>query len=198
MASNWKEFRLEEICESIFSGGTPLTTNPDYWGGNLNWLSSGETGNRFIRSTQKKITEKAVKESSTRLALVGDIVIASAGQGHTRGQASFCLVETYVNQSVVVVRANKEKVNSRFLFYNISNRYDDLRQISDSHSIRGSLTTRHLKDLTVELPDLKTQEFIASILASLDERIEIDQQNIQTLEDMGQAIFKEFGYRKKK
>ncbi len=196
--SNWKPYTLEDICDSIFSGGTPSTTNPEYWGGNLNWLSSGETGNRFIRKTEKKITEKGVKESSTRMALPGDIVIASAGQGHTRGQASFCLIETYVNQSVVVVRANKEKVDPRFLFYNLSNRYDDLRQISDSHSIRGSLTTRNLKGLIVELPDLETQKFIAFILASLDEKIEINHKINHVLEEMGQAIFKEFGYVKKK
>jgi len=193
----WKTYKLEEICESIFSGGTPSTTNPEYWGGELNWLSSGETGNRFIRKTEKKITELGVKESSTKLAKIEDIVIASAGQGHTRGQASFCLIETYVNQSIVVVRANKEKVNPRFLFYNLSNRYDDLRQISDSHSIRGSLTASNLKSLIVELPDLETQQFIATILASLDEKIEANQKINYTLNEMGQAIFQEFGYIKR-
>lgn len=187
-----KKYKLGEITENIFSGGTPSTTNPEYWGGELNWLSSGETSKRFIRDTDKKITELGVKQSSTRLASAGDIVIASAGQGHTRGQTAYCMVDTYVNQSIVVVRAKKELVNSKYLFYNLSNRYEDLRQLSDAHSVRGSLTTKLLKELNIDLPDYNTQEFFASLLSCIDEKIEHNLQMNKTLEELSKTIYKEW------
>ena len=152
---NWEVKRLEEVTEAIFSGGTPDTRNKEYWNGSCPWLSSGETSSHFIYKTQKKITEKGIDNSSTRMAKSGDIIIASAGQGKTRGQTSLCLIDTYINQSIVALRAKDNIVPNSYLFFNLSRVYPLLRAISDSHSIRGSLTTRLFKDLEISLPPFK-------------------------------------------
>lgn len=136
-----------ETADNIFSGGTPSTANEAYWNGDHYWLSSGETSNRFIVSTIKTITDEGITNSSTRKANKYDIAIASAGQGHTRGQTSMLLIETYVNQSIIVVHANGDYLP--FLFWNIANRYEELRVISNSNSIRGSLTTKMISSLNI-------------------------------------------------
>ena len=112
---NWDIKRIKEIIIQIFSGGTPNTRTEEYWNGNLPWLSSGETRQTFIRNTERKITKAGVDNSSTRLAKKEDVVVAGAGQGHTRGQPSLCLIDTYINQSVAL-RADKEKLTSFFLY----------------------------------------------------------------------------------
>lgn len=188
--SEWKEYRLEDICENIFSGGTPSTKNTNYWNGSIPWLSSGETRNNFINSTEKTITLDGVNNSSTKLAKKGDIVIASAGQGYTRGQTSFCNIDTYINQSLIAIRTNNAKIHNKYLYYNLKGRYDELRQLSDGHSIRGSLTTKIIKDLVIKLPSLEEQEKIANILSSLDDKIELNNEMNKTLEEMDQSIFK--------
>ena len=94
MKYNCQVYTLEQVCKRIYSGGTPSTTHAEYWGGDINWLSSGETGQRYVKNTIKKITPLGVKNSTTKLAKKGSIVVASAGQGYTRGQASFLLVDT--------------------------------------------------------------------------------------------------------
>ena len=192
MQETWKTYKLGEIVDNIFSGGTPNTTISDYWDGDYSWLSSGETRNKYIVKTEKKITEKGIKESSTRLGLQNDIVIASAGQGFTRGQTSYLLIDTYINQSLLAVRSNPDIISSKFLFFNLSTRYFELRNLSDDNSSRGSLTTKLLKILEVSLPSLQTQNKIAEILSSLDDKIELNNQMNQTLEEMAQAIFKEW------
>jgi type I restriction enzyme S subunit len=151
----WEIKRFEKITEAIFSGGTPDTRNNEYWDGDYSWLSSGETSDLFILKTEKKITKKGIENSSTRLAKEGDIVIASAGQGKTRGQTALCLIDTYVNQSVNVVRSKNSIVPNSYLFLDLSLRYPQLRAISDSFSIRGSLTTKLVKELEILLPPLK-------------------------------------------
>lgn len=138
---------VEDYVDCIYSGGTPATSNMAYWNGNLNWLSSGETRNRFVISTEKTITQLGADNSSTKSAQKYDIVIASAGQGFTRGQTSMLLLNTYINQSVIVLHAKKTVLP--YLFWNLTNRYDDLRAISDSSSIRGSLTTKMLSKLKI-------------------------------------------------
>ena len=52
MSSGWKEVSLEDVSENIFSGGTPSTKIPEYWNGELSWLSSGETRSTFITTTE--------------------------------------------------------------------------------------------------------------------------------------------------
>ncbi|MGB7749733.1 MAG: restriction endonuclease subunit S [Verrucomicrobiia bacterium] len=152
LPKGWRETVLSECCENIFSGGTPSTQAADYWGGDIPWLSSGETRSRFIIDTEKTITPLGVENSSTRPARTGSTVIASAGQGHTRGQTSFLTFDSYINQSVVVLVADKSVLSDLFLFFDLARRYEQFRQMSDSQSSRGSLTTKLLAEMKVVVP----------------------------------------------
>lgn len=189
---NWISTTIDEISLKVFSGGTPSTKNPAFWNGSLPWLSSGETRNNFITETEKTITQEGVEGSSTRLAHYGDIVIASAGQGFTRGQTSICKIDTYINQSIVAVRCNPKIAHDMFVYYNINNRYNELRAISDGHSIRGSLTTKLIKGLDISLPSLQEQKAIANILSSLDDKIELNNKINKNLEEMAQTLYKQW------
>lgn len=140
---------IGNYAERIYSGGTPATSNAAYWGGTFGWFSSGETRNRFVISTEKSITQTGIDNSSTKLASKHDIVMASAGQGFTRGQTSMLLIDTYVNQSVIVIHADRNILP--YLFWNLANRYEELRAISDSSSIRGSLTTKMIAAFEIPL-----------------------------------------------
>ena len=154
----WEVTNINAVTKSIFSGGTPSTKETAYWNGEIPWLSSGETRNKIIVSTEKSITELAVNKSSTKQAIYGDILIASAGQGHTRGQTSFNGMSCYINQSIVALRAN-DRISGYWLYYCLEPRYDEMRSLSDSHSSRGSLTTKLLASMPVILP---TKELIFS------------------------------------
>jgi len=150
----WKVDSLSEVCDKIFSGGTPSTANLEYWDGAIPWLSSGETRSHFIVHTDKKITQKGIENSSTRFVRAGATVIASAGQGHTRGQTSLLMLNCYINQSIVALIANSKAISDSYLFFELSRRYQELRQISDSHSSRGSLTTTLLAQLDLVIPSM--------------------------------------------
>lgn len=184
--------KLKELSVNIFSGGTPSTTNKNFWNGEFYWLSSGETKNTYIRETEKTITKLGVEKSSTRLAKVGDVVIASAGQGKTRGQVAYCLTDTYINQSIIAIRVKEELLHSKYLFYNLSSRYNELRLLSDSSSSRGSLTVKIFEELDIDLPSIKEQEKIAKVLSNYDDLIENNNKRIKILEEMAQKIYKEW------
>ncbi len=151
----WKVAPLSEICENIYSGGTPSTENATFWAGNIPWLSSGETRSHYIITTEKTITPEGVSNSSTRMVRAGTTVIASAGQGHTRGQTSLLTFDCYINQSIVALVADTKVISDLYLFYDLVRRYEQFRQLSDSHSSRGSLTTKLLAQLRVCVPSSK-------------------------------------------
>ena len=183
--------KLIDVLSDIHSGGTPSTEESSYWGGNIKWLSSGETSQRFISDTVDKITEEGVKNSSAKLAKKNNIVMACAGQGKTRGQTSYLLDDMYINQSVIALETNAS-VLPLYLFYNLSSRYEELRGGSDASSTRGSITTTALKNLPFKYPDLSTQQSIVDILFGYDSLIETNNRRIELLEQTAQELYKEW------
>lgn len=161
---------IGNYAERIYSGGTPTTSNAAYWGGTFGWFSSGETRNRFVISTEKSITQTGIDNSSTKLAAKHDIVMASAGQGFTRGQTSMLLIDTYVNQSVIVIHADRNVLP--YLFWNLANRYEELRAISDSSSIRGSLTTKMIAAFEIPLANNEALQTFSDFAWSVIPQIE--------------------------
>ncbi len=190
--SKWDEKRLFELCQNIFSGGTPSTSNSDYWDGEFYWLSSGETSNKYITTTYKTITQIGIDNSSTRLAKASDVVMACAGQGKTRGQTSYLRNNMYINQSVIALSVNEDMLNSKYLLHYLSLKYEELRYLSDANSTRGSITTDMLKKMKIAIPNLPTQERIADILSTYDDLIENNNRRIELLEKAAQELYKEW------
>lgn len=131
-----QRFKIEEICPKIYSGGTPSTKNLQYWNGIHPWLSSGESGQNFIFLTNLKITDLATKETSVSFVPKGTPIIATAGEGKTRGQVSFLEIDAYINQSLIALIADKTKVLPLYLYYNLKNSYQRIRSISDITGVR--------------------------------------------------------------
>lgn len=191
MKFDWKNYSLEDVCERIYSGGTPSTKHSDYWNGELKWLSSGETSQRFIYDTERKITQRGVENSSTKLATKGCTVIATAGQGHTRGQASFLMTDTYMNQSVIACKAKENIILPLYLYYNLDNRYEEFRLLSDGTSTRGGLSGWIMKRMEISLPNIEVQRRIVSILYSIDQKIELNNTINNNLLQIFQAIYQQ-------
>lgn len=164
----WRSGTVTNVTDKVFSGGTPTTSKSEYWNGEFKWFSSGETRNSVITNTEKTITKLGVEQSSTKESVLGDVLIASAGQGHTRGQTSLNMINTYINQSVVAVRP-KNKIFTCWLYMNLRSRYEEMRAISDSHSSRGSLTTKLVSGMPVIIPSENIlQKFEKSIFPLFD------------------------------
>lgn len=186
LPEGWMNVRVDEICSRIFSGGTPKTSEASYWNGQFPWLSSGETRKSFIVDTEKTITDAGIQGSSTRLARSGAVVVASAGQGKTRGQTSYLSIDSYVNQSVIACEADKSVVSDSFLFCDLKRRYEEFRAISDANSSRGSLTTKLIGGLDAVLPprdivqqfDTITAPMISGVLSAAGQS-----QTLATLRD---------------
>ena len=177
---------VDDCCDAIYSGGTPSTKKPAYWDGDLPWLSSGETRSRFIIDTEKTITELGVNESSTKLAKAGDVVMASAGQGFTRGQTSMLFFDTYVNQSVVVMRP--KQFYGAYLLLMLASQYDSLRAWSDSTSTRGSMSGKLLRQFDIPSIDSDQARELADSVAPIFALIENNLRESKSLEQTRDAL----------
>ena len=75
--SGWQIKEIQELCESISSGGTPKRKQKDYWeNGTIDWFKTGELRDTYLLESEEKITDSAVKESSCKLWNKGTILFA--------------------------------------------------------------------------------------------------------------------------
>ena len=182
----WKEYKLTEIMDLI-GGGTPKTSNPDYWDGDIPWISvkdfNGER--RYAGDTEKKITKLGLENSSTKILSKGDIIISARG---TVGELAIIPSDMAFNQSCYGLRA-KDFVDSCFLYYLLKQSVNILKHNTHG-SVFDTITRETFENISVKLPPLPTQQKIAAILSSLDDKIELNNKINTNLEQQAQALFK--------
>jgi type I restriction enzyme S subunit len=186
--TDWKEYKLGEIVH-IIGGGTPKTSEPKYWNGNIPWLSVVDfnNGNKYVNDTEKHITQEGLENSSTRLLKKGDIIISARG---TVGAIAMLVKEMAFNQSCYGVR-NSELIDNHYLFYLLKNSINELKQ--NSHGgVFDTITRETFNSIDISLPSLSEQKRIASILSSLDDKIDLLHRENKTLEAMAETLFRQW------
>lgn len=177
----WVEKNIGAITK-VGAGGTPRSTEPKYWGGNIPWMNSGELNLRRVRSVENTITELGLKKSSTKKIPPFCVLIGLAGQGKTRGTAAINYIELCTNQSIAAIHPNKEVFDSEFLFHKIDSMYKTLRRLSTGQGGRGGLNLSIIREIDIQFPSIREQKKIASCLSVLDELITAHDKKIHQLE----------------
>ena len=168
---DWKVKRIQKFTNAT-SGGTPSTFIPEYWGGNIRWMNSGEVNLKKVYDVEGMITELGLKNSSTKLIPPKCILIGLAGQGKTRGTVAINYVELCVNQSIGSIFPNKSFV-AEYLYYNLDARYNELRNLSTGEGGRGGLNLTIIRNILIPLPPtIEEQSAIAQVLSDTDNLIE--------------------------
>lgn len=119
----WVNTKIGSITE-VYSGGTPNTSEPAFWGGKIPWMNSGELNLKIVRQVQGRITEVGMDSSSTHFIPAECVLIGLAGQGKTRGTAAFNTFPLCTNQSIAAIYPNPNKFDSKFLYYKMDIIFD--------------------------------------------------------------------------
>lgn len=182
------KYKLSEIMDLI-GGGTPKTTKPEYWDGDIPWLSVKDFNNdfRFVYETEKHITELGLNNSSTKLLQAGDIIISARG---TVGEIATIPFPMAFNQSCYGLRAKKEIVTADFLYYLIKHNIHVLKKNTHG-SVFDTITRDTFAGIEVDIPDMDSQSKIAEILSNIDEKVEVNVRINENLEQQAQSYFQE-------
>jgi type I restriction enzyme, S subunit len=185
----WKECKLGEVVE-IIGGGTPKTSVSEYWNGEIPWLSVVDfnTGRKFVDSTEKSITKKGFEESSTKLLNPNDIIISARG---TVGAIAVLKSQMAFNQSCYGIRGVDSVSLNDFLFYLIKESINNLKQFSHG-GVFDTITRDTFYSIDILLPPLPEQKAIASVLSSLDNKIDLLHRQNKTLEAMAETLFRQW------
>lgn len=156
----WKKLGDVERC---FAGGTPKTNIRSYYDGDIPWIRSGEINFNVIRSSERNITKEGLDKSSAKMIRPNSVVLAMTGA--TVGRSAVVEFATASNQSVAAIENNEELLNYKFLYYYISNNYENIKNMG-----QGALTSLNLgiiKNFQIPIPSLETQERIVKTLDTM-------------------------------
>ena len=178
--------KLSEVMDLI-GGGTPKTSKPEYWNGNIPWISVKDFNNdfRYVNKTEKSITELGLQKSTTKLLQRGDVIISARG---TVGEIATIPFAMAFNQSCYGLRAKKGIVTSDYLYYLIKHNISVLKKNTHG-SVFDTITRNTFDNIEVEIPSIKIQQKISSILNDYDKKIELNNAINNNLDQQAQAIF---------
>ena len=184
--TKWEFHSLSSIIELI-GGGTPKTSIPEYWNGDIPWLSVNDFAgdSRYVSSTEKHITQAGLDNSSAKLLRKGDIIISARG---TVGELAQLSEPMAFNQSCYGIRGISTKIDQAFLYYLLRIVVNDLRK-SAHGSVFSTITRNTFESIEVPLPPLTNQNRIAKVLGSLDDKIAVNNRIIETADCLVDALY---------
>ena len=182
-----KNFRLSEII-NLIGGGTPKRSMKEYWNGDIPWLVVSDFNNdsRYVGSSNEKITQLGLENSSTKLLKPGMLIISARG---TVGKLAQLDSEMAFSQSCYGIDAKTEFTNNDYLYYLLKMKINELQSLAHG-SIFDTIIKSTFDNIFVDIPSHKEQEQVVGILSNLDEKIKnIEEQN-KTLEEIAKTLFK--------
>ena len=178
-ADDWEERKLGELS-NIVGGGTPSTSNSEYWDGDIDWYAPAEFGEqRYVSKSKKTITELGLKKSSARILPVGTVLFTSrAGIGNT----AILGKEATTNQGFQSIVPNPNKLDSYFI-YSRTNELKRYGEVTGAGSTFVEVSGKQMSKMSIMVPELSEQKKIGSFFEQLDNTIALHQRKLDLLKE---------------
>ncbi|MFN9694049.1 MAG: restriction endonuclease subunit S [Synechococcaceae cyanobacterium] len=184
LPAGWEIITLSEAA-TWGSGGTPSRKNPEYYGGTIPWVKTGELGPRILIETEETISELGLVNSSAKLFPAGSIAVAMYGA--TIGKVSMLGVAAATNQACAVAVADSFAVHTEFLFHYLCSQRDEFANAGKGGA-QPNISQGLIKGWLFPLAPLNEQRRIAAKLDTTLAAVEACRQRL----DGVAAILKRF------
>jgi type I restriction enzyme S subunit len=146
------------------SGGTPLASRTEYYGGDIPWLIIEDLNDGFVDKAARKITRLGLENSSAKIVPPGTLLIAMYG---SIGKLGINRIVCATNQAIAYCKCNPSKVDTHFLFHFLRNERSRFLQAGRGGT-QQNINQEFLKEYEVLLPPLSEQQRIAKQLEQAD------------------------------
>ncbi len=168
LPDGWRRLPFFPTIE-IMSGGTPSTSKPDYYRGNIPFFTPKDCGDHFFAfDTEKHISEDGLKHCNSQLYPKNTIVITARG---TVGKVILLGVPMAMNQSCFAFRSD-EIASPYFLYFLLRHASDELR-IKANGGVFDTITIRSFNDMSVLVPDPKRMNQFLKIITPMMEQMQV-------------------------
>lgn len=155
--TKWDLVKLGEVAE-IQSGGTPSSVEQNFWDGEINWATLVDTKERHLYSTQRKITNEGLKNSSAKLLPINTVIFSSRA---TIGEVTIAKVETATNQGYKNFICDESKVKHEFLYEALKYYSEDIAALAGGMTFK-EVSKTELSNFRIPLPPPSVQQKIVA------------------------------------
>ena len=185
--SEWKEYRLGDVGK-IVTGKTPKTAITDNYGGNIPFLSPSDNMElKYVPITARHLTEKGLADVKSCLIPENSVCVSCIGSD--MGKSVITVRPIVTNQQINSIIPSSN-FDTNFLYYILQNKKREIKFLGRNGTAVPILNKSAFSNLTIFAPELDEQRSIASILSSLDSKIENNRKICANLEAQAQALFK--------
>jgi len=190
MKKGWQIKKIGDVCR-LMTGGTPSRKKPDYFGGDIRWLVSGDIHQAEIFDCEGRITQEGMKNCNAKLLPVNSVMIALNGQGKTRGTVALLRTPATCNQSLVSISPNDpDELMPEFLYVNLHGRYQEIRTMTgDSGNDRRGLNMMLIRGIEIPIAPLSEQQRIVGLLSEAFAGLATCKANVEKNLQKARAIF---------
>ena len=168
-SGDWQKKTIGSISTS-FSGGTPTSTDPSYYGGNIPFIRSGEI---HSDKTELFLTEKGLRNSSAKMVQTGDLLLALYGA--TSGQIDISKINGAINQAILCLKTDQDK----YFIKSLWEKHVDRILAVYLQGGQGNLSGELVNKLSFYFPPtIEEQNKISSIFKLIDEKISLSGKNL--------------------
>ena len=187
--TNWKEVKLGDIG-NIITGSTPPTKNKEYFGNDCLFITPTDykNCNKYISNSERGISLLGIEKLKNRLLPEGSVMVTCIA---TMGKVLINKLPAITNQQINSVIVDNKKFSADFIYYLLINNSNKIKSIVSGSAV-PILNKKDFSNLIFKLPPLAEQKRIASILSSLDDKIELNNKTNRILEELAQTIFEEW------
>jgi type I restriction enzyme S subunit len=165
LPEGWCWSRVGDVFD-VHVGATPSRKEPDYWGGTIPWVSSGEVAFCRISKTREGITEAGLRHTSTSLHPTGTVLIGMIGEGRTRGQVAVLDIPACNNQNSAAIRVANTGIPSEYVYRYLESQYESSRAMAAGNS-QPALNKSRVQSMLIPLAPLpEARELVAKAEAT--------------------------------
>jgi type I restriction enzyme S subunit len=170
------------------SGGTPSRSITAYYDGKIPWLSSGELNEMYISDSKEHITEKALKESSTKLVPKGSLLLGMYDTAALKSTIN--TIDLACNQAIAFGVLDPELINIVYAYYIIQIGKDHYKRLQRG-ARQQNLNLSLVKAIKILYPPLELQNEFADKIALIEQQKTLAKQELQESENLFNCLLQQ-------
>lgn len=187
-SDEWKIVKLESLIKKGKAGGTPSSTNSDYYNGDIPFLSIKDMTDqgKYIVKTEKTITEEGLNNSSAWIIPKNSLLYSIYA---SIGLVAINRSDISTSQAIYGIIL-KDGVSLEYMYYYLTYFKKNIHKYIETGT-QGNLNAKLLKSFEILLPSLGEQEMIVNVLSIVDEKIENSKKEIEKINEFKKGLLQQ-------
>lgn len=179
--------RLGDVA-TMSSGGTPVTTNPRYYGGGIPWVSISDMtrSGKFITRTERTLSEAGLVASSARLFPPGVVLYAMYA---SLGECSLAVERVSSSQAILGIEPGPQ-LDREYLYYFLQALKPQVVKMGQ-RGTQANLNAGMVRNLSLNLPPKDQQREIAEVLRDMDAELGLLEAKLRKAHDVRRGMMQQ-------